>query len=224
MSRRKPMAASWSRPATASIWSATPMRLCPIRAAPDPDLGSGSLKGMLDMRDNVLGGMAQTLGNFAKQTAAAFNAQSNANTAYPAAATLSGRDTGLLNTDGLNFTGNTTIAVADSSGNLVSRIDVDFDAGSLSVDGAAPQSIGTTVSDFVTALNGALGTNGSAGFNNGQLTISAASGSGNGIVVQDDASDPSSRGGSGFSQFFGLNDLFQSGVPSITATGLSASD
>ena len=32
------------------------------------------------------------------------------------------------------------------------------------------------------------------------------------------------RGTAGFSQFFGLNDLFQSQVPSITATGLSAGD
>jgi flagellar hook-associated protein 1 FlgK len=189
----------------------------------DPDLGSGTLEGLVQMRDQVLGGLSQTLGNFAQQTASAFNAQSNANTAYPPASTLSGRDTGLLDTDGMNFTGDTTIAVADSSGNLVSRIDVDFDAGTLSVDGGAPQSIGATVGDFVGALNSALGSNGSASFNNGQLTISAA-GSGNGIVVQDDASDPSSRGGAGFSQFFGLNDLFQSGVPSITNTGLSASD
>src|SRR6185437_15710969 len=189
----------------------------------DPDLGSGSLQGLVEMRDNVLGGLTQTLGNFAQQTAVAFNAQSNANTAYPPAATLAGRDTGLLSTDGMNFTGETTIAVADANGNLVSRIDMDFDAGTLSVDGGAPQSTGTTVSGFVTALNTVLGTNGTASFNNGQLTISAAPGSGNGIVVQDDASDPSSRGGSGFSQFFGLNDLFQSGVPSITTTGLSAS-
>jgi flagellar hook-associated protein 1 FlgK len=190
----------------------------------DPDLGSGTLQGLVQMRDQVLGGLSQTLGNFAQQTASAFNAQSNANTAYPPAATLSGRDTGLLDTDGMNFTGDTTIAVADSSGNLVSRIDVDFDAGTLSVDGGAPQSIGATVGDFVGALNTALGSNGSASFNNGQLTISAAANSGNGIVVQDDASDPSSRGGAGFSQFFGLNDLFQSGVPSLTNTGLSASD
>ncbi len=188
----------------------------------DPDLGSGSLQGLVEMRDQVLGGLAQSLGNFAQQTAVAFNAQSNANTAFPAAASLSGRDTGLLATDGLNFTGNTTIAVANSSGNLVSRIDVNFGAGTLSVDGGAPVSIGTTTGSFVTALNTALGSNGSATFANGQLTI-AATGS-NGIVVQDSASSPSSRGGTSFSQFFGLNDLFQSGVPSITATGLSASD
>ncbi len=193
-------------------------------AALDPDLGSGTLKGLVEMRDSVLGGLSQTLGNIAQQTASAFNAQSNANTAYPPAATLSGRDTGLLDTDAMNFTGDTTVAVADSSGNLVSRIDVDLDAGTLSVDGGPAQSIGATVGDFVGALNTALGSNGSASFNNGQLTISAAASSGDGVVVQDDAADPSSRGGAGFSQFFGLNDLFQSGVPSLTNTGLSASD
>ena len=122
----------------------------------------------------------------------------------------------------MNFTGDTTIAVTDPSGNLVSRIDVDFDAGTLSVDGGSPVSIGTTVGDFVGALNTALGSNGTASFNNGELSIDA-SGS-NGIVVQDDASDPSSRGGTGFSQFFGLNDLFTSAASSITSTGLSASD
>lgn len=193
-------------------------------SALDPNLGSGTLQGLVEMRDQVLAGLGQSLGNMAQQTALAYNAQSNANTAYPAAATLSGRNTGLLDTDAMNFTGDTRIAVADSSGNLVSRVDVDFDAGTLSVDGGPTQSIGSTVGDFVGALNTALGSNGSASFSNGQLTISAASGSGNGILVQDDASDPSSRGGTGFSQFFGLNDLFQAGVPSVLTTGLSASD
>jgi flagellar hook-associated protein 1 len=92
----------------------------------------------------------------------------------------------------------------------------------LSVDGGAPTSIGTTVGSFVTALNSALGTNGSASFTNGALSISAASG--DGVVTQDDATAPSSRGGTPFSQFFGLNDLFQSAAPSILATGLSGSD
>src|SRR5256885_3458082 len=101
----------------------------------DPHLTAGSLKGLIDMRDQVLGGLSQSLGNLAQQTALAFNAQSNANAAYPPPTTLAGRDTGLIGTDGLNFTGKTTIAVADSSGDLVSRVDVDFAAGTLSVNG-----------------------------------------------------------------------------------------
>ena len=42
--------------------------------------------------------------------------------------------------------------------------------------------------------------------------------------MQDDATTPSLRGSAGFSQFFGLNDVFQSQMPSLTATGLSAAD
>ena len=54
--------------------------------------------------------------------------------------------------------------------------------------------------------------------------LSIAANGGNGIVVQDDATTPSSRGGVGFSQFFGLNDIFKTGSPSILTTGLSSSD
>jgi flagellar hook-associated protein 1 len=188
----------------------------------DPHLSGGSLKGMIDMRDQVLGGLGQSLGNLAQQTALAFNAQANANASFPPPGSLTGRDTGLLSTDALNFSGKTTIAVADANGNLVSRIDVDFGAGTLSVDGGASQSIGTTIGSFTTALNTALGANGSASFNNGQLSISATGS--NGIVVQDDATTPSLRGDTGFSQFFGLNDVFQAQTPSVTATGLSSTD
>src|SRR6185369_8332677 len=154
-----------------------------IPMALDPHLSGGSLKGLIDMRDQVLGGLSQSLGNLAQQTALAFNQQSNANAAYPPPTSLTGRDTGLLGTDALNFTGKTTLAVTDSSGNLVSRIDVDFTAGTLKVDGGAAVSIGTTVGSFTTALNTALGANGTASFANGQLSISATGGKG--LVVQD---------------------------------------
>jgi flagellar hook-associated protein 1 FlgK len=188
----------------------------------DPHLGSGALKGMIDMRDNVLGGLAQNLGALAQQTAQAVNAQANANAAYPPPSALSGRDTGLLGTDSLGFTGKTTLAVTSATGQLVSRIDIDFGAGTLSVNGGPSASLGTTVASFTAALNTALGANGTANFTDGKLSLTAAGG--NGLVVADDASTPSSRGGAGFSQFFGLNDVFAAQVPSLTATGLSASD
>ena len=188
----------------------------------DPHLSGGSLKGMIDMRDQILGGLGQTLGNLAQQTAIGFNAQSNANAAYPPPASLTGRNTGLLSTDSLGFTGKTTVAVTGPTGALVSRVDVDFGAGTLSVDGGPSTAIGATVGSFTAALNTALGANGSASFANGQLSISATGG--NGVLIQDDAATPSLRGSAGFSQFFGLNDVFQSQMPSLTATGLSASD
>lgn len=191
-------------------------------SALDPHLTGGSLKGLIDMRDGVLGGLSQTLGNLAQQTALAFNQQANANAAYPPPLSLSGRQTGLVSGDSLNFTGKTTIAVTDQSGKLVSRVDVDFGTGNITVNGAPAGSTGTTIGSFAAALNGALGGLGSANFIDGKLTISA-NGS-NGILVQDDAAAPSSRGGVGFSQFFGLNDVFKSGMPSVLTTGLSASD
>ena len=188
----------------------------------DSHLGSGQIAGLLQMRDKDLSDYQQELGNLARQTELAYNAQSNTNAAFPPPTALNGSNTGLLSTDALNFKGQTTIAVADQNGNLVSRIDVNFDTGTLSVDGGASASIGSTVGSFASALNTALGSNGSASFTNGALSINA--GGTNGIVVQDNASAPSNRGGTAFSQFFGLNDLFRSSVPSILSTGLSASD
>ena len=188
----------------------------------DSHIGSGQIKGLIDMRDQDLANAAEQLGSLARTTALAYNAQHNANTAFPPPTSLDGRDTGLLSNDALNFTGKTTIAVTDSNGNLVSRVDVDFDAGTMSVDGGAATSFGATVGGFTSALNSALGSNGTASFTDGALSISA-NGS-NGIAVKDDATTPADRGGSGFSQFFGLNDLFRTATPSILSTGLSASD
>lgn len=188
----------------------------------DAHIDSGQIKGLLDMRDRNLADAAEKLGNLARTTALAYNAAHNANTSFPPPTALTGRDTGLISSDALNFTGRTTIAVTDSAGNLVSRIDVDFDAGTMSVDGGAASSIGPTVGDFTSALNGALGGNGTASFTGGVLKIAANGASG--IAIKDDAADPADRGGSGFSQFFGLNDLFRTAMPSILSTGLSASD
>jgi flagellar hook-associated protein 1 FlgK len=165
----------------------------------DPHLSGGSLKGLIDMRDQVLGGLNQTLGNLAQQTALEFNAQANANAAYPPPSSLTGRDTGLLSGDALNFTGKTTLAVTDSTGKLVSRIDVDFGAGTLKVDGGSAVSLGTTVGSFTAALNTALGGNGSASFTNGALSVSATGTKG--VLIQDDATSPSSAAASACRSF-----------------------
>ena len=191
-------------------------------AALDTHLKGGTLKGLIDMRDQVLGGLNASLGALAQQTAQAFNAEANANAAYPAPASLAGRNTGLLAADGLNFTGKTTLAVTDGDGKLVRRIDVDFGAGTIAVNGGATSAIGTSIGSFTTALNTALGGAGTASFANGVLSLTASGG--NGLVIQDDAANPSSRGGAGFSQFFGLNDVFRAQAPSLTATGLGAGD
>ncbi len=190
----------------------------------DPHLSGGSLKGMIDMRDQTLGQLQQELGTFAQRTALSFNQQHNANVAFPPPTSLDGRNTGLLSTDGINFTGVTTVGIADQSGNLVGQATVDFGAGTISVNGGAATALpGNTIGDLVSGLNTALGgIGGSASFSNGVLSLSA--GGTNGLVIQDDPTTPANRGGVGFSQFFGLNDMFQAAAPSVISTGLSGSD
>jgi flagellar hook-associated protein 1 FlgK len=97
---------------------------------------------------------------------------------------------------------------------------IDFSAGTMSVNGGAATSF--TPSTFVSSLNSALGTSGSASFTNGVLTLSATGA--NGVAIADDATTPSqSTSGEGFSQFFGLNNLVQSTTTSNFNTGLTTS-
>jgi flagellar hook-associated protein 1 len=190
----------------------------------DPHLTGGTLKGLIEMRDGTLANLKNELGAFAQGMALSFNNVHNANSAYPPPATLSGRQTGLLTGDALNFTGRTGITLTDSSGVLVHSVAVDFDARTITVDGGLATSFANTVGDFAAKLDAAMTScGGSADFTDGQLKLSAASGQG--VVVSDtDSSHPSARGGAAFSQFFGLNDLFRSSVPSIHSTGVSGGD
>ena len=188
----------------------------------DPHATSGQLRGLLDVRDNVLVGFGQELGTLMQTLSLAVNAQHNANAVVPPPTELDGRQTGLLATDALNFSGATTIGIADANGALIHKIAIDFDAGTISVDGGGASAIGGTIGSFATALDAALGANGDADFTDGVLTISAAGG--NGLVVADEAGNPSSRGGRGFSHFFGLNDLYRAEGNAIQTTGLSAGD
>jgi len=186
----------------------------------DPHLNGGQIKGLIDMRDSALADLQNELGSFAQGVALSFNEQHNANSAYPPPTTMTGRNTGLLATDAVNFSGKTTVAVTDSNGNLVKRIDVDLGADLYSTDGGASWAAfpSNDIGGMTDALNTALGANGTASFADGELTISATGT--NGIVVKDDATTPANCGGFGFSQFFGLNDLFQAAAPSVLSTGL----
>jgi flagellar hook-associated protein 1 FlgK len=189
----------------------------------DPHATQGKIAGLLELRDGTLVGLGEELGALAQSVSLAFNATHNASTAVPPPQTMAGRETGLLSTDVLNFTGATTIGIVDAnSGALQHKIAIDFGAGTLSVDGGAASAIGGTVGSFVTALNGALGADGSADFTDGVLKISATGS--NGVVIADEPGNATSRGGIGFSHFFGLNDLFEANGNAIVTTGLTAAD
>jgi flagellar hook-associated protein 1 len=185
-------------------------------------INSGTLRGYLDLRDKELPGLTLELAELAAGTADALNAAHANASAVPAPTSLTGRNTGLLGTDAINFTGKTSLALVDSAGALVRRVDIDFGAGTLSVDGGAATALGTTLDSLTTALNTALGALGSASFTNGKLSL-AATGT-NGVALVQDATTPSDRAGRSFSAFFGLNELVTSARPTQFETGLSGTE
>ena len=197
----------------------------------EPSLQSGSLRGLLDVRDKDLSEIALGIGELAGGLTDTINAAHNQNTSLPPIARTSGVDTGLMSTDVLGFKGKTTIAVVDANGVVKRKIDVDFNNASLSVDGGASTSLGAgpTIGSFQTALNAALGSLGTASFANGKLALVAApptsaSAPPNGFAFDEPATGGSERGSKAFAHFFGLNDLVRSGTPPSFATGLTASD
>jgi flagellar hook-associated protein 1 FlgK len=136
---------------------------------------------------------------------------------------MTGRNTGLIATDVIGFTGEMTFAALDSSDNYASRVVVDFDAMTINNGGSVVAIGGTgSIGNFVTAMNGASGFAGAATlvFSGGQLTFAVGTAAGVGTIQ--DASDPSLRGGRGFSHFFGLNDLVEAVEPPHFDTGLTA--
>ncbi len=193
----------------------------------EPFLLGGAIKGLLQVRDQDLAGLSEALGGFAAALGDALNAVHNENASSPALSQLAGRQTGLLATDALGFTGNAVVAVTDAQGNLRERLTIDFDAQTITAEApvGAFSFAGGTIADFTNALNAALGAatpSGSAAFSAGVLTLNV--GNGGGLVVQQDGADPSARAGRGFSHFFGLNDLVARPTPMFFENGVDGAD
>ena len=198
--------------------------LTPTGAVIDPNVRSGELRGLLDVRSQELPEIASSLGEFAGQVVDALNAAHNSNSTVPAASTLTGRNVGVLATDlHASFTGKVTLATLSATNNYVNRVEIDFDANTISKNGAAAVAIsGTTIADVISDVNTALGA-GTLVLSNGALTFAAPTGA-SGVAALQDATTPSARGGRGFSHFFGLNDIMSSQVPSHFDTGFAATD
>ena len=186
-------------------------------------LGGGELKGLLRARDHELVNLQLAFGEFAAGAAETLNAAHNSGTSVPAPNELTGRNTGLLATDRLNFTGVTHIGIVDASGNVVRNFRVDFNTQQILDDQANVTSFANSVGDFQTALNTAMGADGQVSFANGQLQLEAMA-PGTGLAIRDDASSPAMRAGKGFSHMFGLNDLVTHGNALGYATGISGTD
>lgn len=186
------------------------------------EVTSGELAGLMELRDTKLPGLANQLGEFVARSTEEINRAHNAATAYPAPASLTGRNTGLDDpTVFKNFTGQTTVAIVNAAGVVTQKVAIDFDAGTMTATGATPASLSFTAGtagDFLAKLNSALGGSGSASFANGALSLSAASG---GVAIDEGTS---SKAGRAFSHFFGMNDVIRSTGMSTYETGLTASD
>jgi len=183
------------------------------------EISSGQLRGLMELRDTKLPGLADQLGEFVARTTEEINRAHNAASTVPAPASLTGRNTGLDDPTVFDhFTGKTTIAIADSAGVVTQQVEVDFDTGAMTATGASPSTTPFTAANFLTSLNTALGPSGSATFTNGTLKIAATSG---GVAIDEGTSD---KAGRAFSHFFGLNDVIRSTGMSTYETGLTGTD
>lgn len=181
-----------------------------------PSIQSGEIRGFLDLRDVELPAIADGLAEFASGAADALNAAHNNSTPYPPPNTLEGRSTGFVGTDILSGSGITRLGVVDSTGALVSSVEVEATAAGFTVNGTGPLSI----DDMVTQLNTAFAGTATASFSGGQLSLSATNAT-DGVASVQDETNPMDVGGRGFSHLFGLNDIVDSARPSFFETGLT---
>ena len=178
----------------------------------DASISSGSLRGLLDLRDVQLRDYALTVGELGANLMDQVNAVHNTLSAVPAPNKLVGSQTGISGTSPTNFTGIVTFAVTDANNNLVAKHTVDFDA-------APPADFNTLIAQVNAGLAGA----GTLSLVGGVMTMTAA-GVTDGVVISDDITAPSQRAGRGFSHYFGMNNLITADQTGFYETGFVGTD
>ncbi|WP_448661398.1 flagellar hook-associated protein FlgK [Sphingomonas sp. CJ20] len=171
----------------------------------------GKLGGLLDLRDRALPQFSEKLGALFGGLAETLNKVSNDGTTVPAPASLTGRNTGLIDSDRLGFTGKAVFAVTAKDGTLLKSTTIDFSS----------LPAGATIKDMVDKINTDLAGSATASFTDGKLSLTAT-GAGNGVVVAQDPTTPSARAGVGVSQYFGLNDFVRSDDSTLVPSGFVA--
>ena len=161
-------------------------------------INSGSIGGLINLRDTILPGAQSQLDELANQLTTALNTVHNQGTAVPAPASLTGTAP-VTATTPLSGSGTFRIAVTDQSNNLVTYQDLNLSSYA-------------TVGDLVGAINGISGLSASID-SNGHVVI-AATGANTGVAINE-MSSAAGPSGQGLSDWLGLNDLL---------TGSGASD
>lgn len=161
------------------------------------EIRDGRLKGLIDIRDEVLPNLQAELDRLASVLTTEINKVHNQGTALPPPSSLTGTQQ-FAGTDVLSMSGSVRVAVLDQDdGTVVETQDIAL-AGI------------TTAADLVTALNTALAGNATASLDASGHLIIAADAAGNGIAINEMDSAVAVVGGEtrGLSHYFGLNDVF----------------
>ena len=191
----------------------------PIMSGPNDitlSIKSGQLHGIIEARDTFLPNLQAEIDSLTQMLRDEVNALHNTGTSLPPPNTVTGTRTfAAPATDTITFSAAVRIAAVDANGNFVAHYDLT--AGTYSVK-QIETLINNNLTGFATASTST----------NGPLSI-AASKSGNGIAIVDLASQTvthtdSTTTYSGFSNYFGLNDLFvtPTRVQGDSASGSSA--
>jgi flagellar hook-associated protein 1 FlgK len=155
------------------------------------ELVNGKLGAMIRQRDTTLPNLAAEIDVLANTIFDQINAIHNDGAAFPPPNTLTGTRT-VAGGDAFAGSGTTRIAITDANGQLVAPpVELDLTAYA-------------TVGALVTAIDTALGADGTASIVGGKLVIDAAV-STNGVVINE---NDTAIGTQGFSHYFGLNDFF----------------
>lgn len=161
-------------------------------------ISGGAIAGLIALRDQLLPDMQAELDNLSQVLRDEVNQISNAGAGLPPPNTLtSSRSFAAPGSDTISFTADVRIAVVDATGAFVAY--TDLAAGSYSIS-AVDAAINAGLAGFATATT-------SAG---GPLTISAGNPNEGIAIVDLGANTVSDAVGSysGFSYYFGLNDIF----------------
>ena len=179
------------------------------------NITGGRIKGLIEMRDTILPNLQAELDRLAQSLRDQVNQLHNTGAGYPPANTLTGtRSFAAPATDTISFTTNVRIGVVDGNGDFAAFYDLP--AGSYTI-AAIETAIDTNLAGFATATT-------SAG---GPLSITATNAA-YGIAIVDLGSNTVTHTDSvttytGFSYYFGLNDLFVTpgNSPGDANTGIS---
>ncbi|OSQ39681.1 flagellar hook-associated protein FlgK [Thalassospira mesophila] len=175
------------------------------------EIKTGTLRGLIDMRDQDLPQLADQVNELATQLRDAVNAEHNKGTAFPPPTNLTGTRQ-IEGTDLFSATGSFRVAALDSNGDIKSYADIDLSGV-------------TTVNDLVAAINGsAAGGDLQARIADGRLVIEGQNG--NRVAINELNSDVTLSDGrnQGLSHYFGLNDLFTNAKNSRVITSTAIAD